>query len=126
MKTLNIEEVIKAHSTLISKTGGSDGIRDMGLLESSVLTCYQTFCGEDLYPTIVDKASRLAFSLCHNHPFVDGNKRIAVLSLMLLLNLNGLKLVATKQELIQLGLNMANGTLSYEDVNFWVKQHIQI
>ena len=67
------EQVIKLHSTLISKTGGIDGVRDDNLLDSALKTPFQTFGGKDLYPEILDKASQLCYSLIENHPFTAGN-----------------------------------------------------
>lgn len=95
------------------------------MLENSVMNCYQTFDGVELYPTVIEKASRLAYSLCHNHTFINGNKRIAILSYMILLNINGFKIKATQRELIELGLSMANGVMSYDDVLKWTNEHIQ-
>ena len=77
MILLTVAEIIKIHEKLIAATGGSPGIRDAGLLESAVLGCYQSFGGIDLYPTIINKSARMAFAICKNHPFVDGNKRVA-------------------------------------------------
>lgn len=124
MKKLSVNDIIKQHSKLIKITGGLDGIRDENMLENSVMNCYQTFDGIELYPTVIEKASRLAYSLCYNHPFIDGNKRIAILSYMLMLNLNGLTLKATQKELIELGLSMANGIMSYDDVLRWTNEHL--
>lgn len=124
MKKLSINDIITQHSKLIKITGGLDGIRDENMLENSVMNCYQTFDGVELYPTVIEKASRLAYSLCHNHPFIDGNKRIAVLSYMILLNINGFKIKATQRELIELGLSMANGIMSYDDVLKWTNKHL--
>lgn len=124
MKKLSVNDIIKQHSKLIKITGGLDGVRDENMLENSVMNCYQTFDSTELYPTVVEKASRLAYSLCHNHPFIDGNKRIAILSYMLMLNLNGLTIKATQNELIELGLSMANGIMSYDDVLMWTNEHL--
>lgn len=96
------------------------------MLENSVMNCYQTFDGIELYPTVTKKASKLAYSLCYNHPFINGNKRIAILSYMSMLNLNGLTLEAIQKELIELGLelSMVNGIMSYDDVLKWTNEHL--
>lgn len=125
MKNLSVDDIIKQHSKLIKITGGLDGIRDKNMLENSVMNCYQTFDGIELYPTVVEKASRLVYSLCHNHPFIDGNKRIAVLSYMLFLNINGFKINATQNELIRWGLSLANSVMSYDDVLSWTNEHLK-
>ena len=125
MIILTTGEVITIHEKLVEATGGSPGIRDIGLLESAVLGCTQTFGGEDLYPTIVDKAARMAFSLCKNHPFVDGNERVAVTALLVILRMNNVYLQFTQQELITLGLGTADGSIDYEDIVVWVNSHIE-
>jgi death-on-curing protein len=124
MIILTIEEIIITHNKLIAATGGSAGLRDSGLLESAVLNCYQTFDDEELYPSIIEKAARLAFGICKNHPFVDGNKRIAVTSLLVMLRLNDVRVNYTQSELITLGLGIADGSLEYEDILQWVHNHL--
>ena len=124
MIILTTHEVIELHEKLIIATGGSHGIRDTGLLESAVLGCYQSFDGEDLYPTIVEKAARMAYAVCKNHPFVDGNKRVAVVAMLVTLRLNHVALLYTQQELIELGLSIADGRIGYENIVEWVKAHI--
>ena len=76
MIVLSKQQILILHSQLISETGGSDGLRDVGLLESAINSPFQQFGNEDLYPTIQQKVSRLCFGLVNNHPFIDGNKRI--------------------------------------------------
>jgi len=90
MIILTVDEIIHIHKKLITRTGGADGLRDRRLLESAVLNCYQTFGGEDLYPSVIDKAARLAFGICADHPFIDGNKRAAVTSMLVILRLNNM------------------------------------
>ncbi|MCL2089479.1 MAG: type II toxin-antitoxin system death-on-curing family toxin [Oscillospiraceae bacterium] len=124
MIAITIEEIILLHEKLINTTGGSPGLRDYGLLESAVLGCYQSFGGQDLYPTIIEKAARLSYFLCNNHAFVDGNKRIAVTSMLVFLRMNDIKLIYTQAELITLGLGMANGSINFEDVLAWISVHI--
>ena len=125
MIILTTDEVIGLHKKLIQATGGSHGIRDMRLLESSVMSCTQTFGSEELYPTVIEKASRLAFSVCKNHPFIDGNKRVAVTVLLVVLRMNGVTLSFTQQELITLGLGIADGSIDYDNIIEWVRDHIQ-
>ena len=100
MIILTVEEIIEAHNRLIQKTGGLKGIRDRTLLESAVLNIMSSFDGTELYPTIEEKAARLAYSLVKNHSFLDGNKRIGMLAMLLTLNLNHIKLHYFQKELI--------------------------
>lgn len=123
MMNLTVDEIEKMHALLIERTGGSQGLRDKGLLESAVLSCIQTFDEEELYPTAIDKAAHLAFGLCKNHPFVDGNKRIAVLSMLMMLTLNEIQCLFSQKELIDLGLGIADGTISEEKVKGWILEH---
>jgi death-on-curing protein len=121
---LTLDEIITLHSKLIAATSGSDGLRDKGLLESAVLNCYQTFGGEELYPGVIEKATRLAFGICANHPFVDGNKRAAVTSLLMILRLNDIAISYTQKELVALGLSVADRSFDYEAVVGWVRSHL--
>ena len=76
MRFLKLNEVLYLHQQLLKQSGGADGIRDLGALESALAQPQMTFDGVDLYPTLVDKTAALGFSLINNHPFVDGNKRV--------------------------------------------------
>ena len=126
MIILTIEEIITLHSKLITATGGSEGLRDKGLLESAVLNCYQSFANEVLYPSIIEKAARLAFGICSNHPFIDGNKRTAITVMLVVLRLNDITLSFTQDELIVLGLGLAEGSIDYESVVNWIQAHLFI
>lgn len=117
------EQVIKIHSSLIEKTGGIDGVREVKLLDSALKTPFQTFDGADLYSDIFDKASQLCYSLIENHPFLDGNKRIGVHLSLLFLKLNGVELNYTQQELIDFGLEIASGKMSSDDIKEWFLSH---
>ena len=123
MMTLTVSEIIELHTKLIAVTGGSPGIRDTGLLESAVYGCYQSFGGTNLYPTIIEKAARLAYTICKNHPFIDGNKRVAVTVMLVMLRLNGIGLSYTQQELITLGLGIADGNFEYDYIVKWINKH---
>ena len=114
------EQVVKLHSSLISKTGGMDGVRDVNLLDSALKAPFQTFGGNDLYPDILDKASQLCYSLIENHPFADGNKRIGVHLTLLFLKLNNIELRYSQQELIDFGLGVASGKLNKDDIKDWM------
>lgn len=124
MMLLTVDEIKKLHTTLTARTGGSDGLRDTGLLESAVYSAETSFGGVAVYPTLAQKAARLMYALVSNHAFVDGNKRIGVLAMLVTLKLNGIPLHYTQQELIDLGLGAAAGTMQYEDILTWIQTHI--
>lgn len=117
------EQVIKLHSSLISKTGGIDGVRDENLLDSALKSPFQTFGGNELYPDILDKASQLCYSLAENHPFVDGNKRIGVHLTLLFLKLNSVNIEYSQAELIDFGLSIASGKMNKSEIKAWLLNH---
>lgn len=125
MILLTIEEIVQMHDMMISKTGGSAGIRDMGLLESAVYNVLTSFENVELYPTVEEKAARYAYGLTSNHAFVDGNKRIGIFVMLTVLRLNGVEIEYTQAELISLGLSLADGSMGYQDVLTWIKTHKQ-
>ncbi len=121
---LTIDEVLELHRDVIARSGGDSGVKDRGLLESAVAQPRMTFGGEDLYPTIVEKAAALAFSLVKNHSFVDGNKRIGHASMEVFLVLNGWQIDSNVDEQEALVLRLAAGLLSREDFTEWLRQHV--
>lgn len=120
---LTVDEIIEFHSKLVSRTGGSDGVRDRGLVESAVYNTSSGFGDEEFYPTLEEKSARLMYSLVNNHAFVDGNKRIGVFVMLVTLKINGIELVYSQKELVDLGLKTADGTLNYEDIFKWINKH---
>ena len=123
MIRLTTKQVISIHSSLIEVTGGTDGVRDMGMLESALEAPFQTFDGKDLYPALIQKAARLGHSLVSNHPFVDGNKRIGIHTMLVFLAVNGIEIECTQKELIDVGLSLANGTMDAEKLLIWLSSH---
>ena len=123
MIRLSKEQVIKLHSQLIAETGGSDGIRDEGLLESALAAPFQSFGDEDAYPTIAQKAARLGYGLIKNHAFVDGNKRIGTHVMLVFLALNKIELEYTQKELSDTILSVAAGEYSFDDLLKWILSH---
>lgn len=123
MILLTVDEIINLHSKLVAKTGGSDGLRDIGLLESAVYSAMGGFGDEEAYPTIEEKVARLMYALVNNHAFVDGNKRIGVLVMLTTLRLNSIELKFTQTELIELGLQTASGKADYEQILEFIKSH---
>ncbi|BDR76125.1 type II toxin-antitoxin system death-on-curing family toxin [Clostridium tetani] len=113
MKHLSKEQMMYLHSMAVKKTGGLDGIRDEGLLDSALNSPFQSFAGEELYPSIQAKAARLGFSIIKNHPFLDGNKRIGMLAMMVFLEINGIQLECSDEDIVDIGLGITSG--KYED-----------
>ena len=123
MIRLTKKQVLSMHSSLIAATGGSDGIRDDDLLESALEAPFQTFGGVDLYPALFQKAAPLGFSIVANHPFIDGNKRIGIHVMLVFLALNGIEIICTQQELTEIGLALASGTMNADDLFCWLNSH---
>jgi death-on-curing protein len=105
---------------MVEQTGRSEEIRDLGLIESGLNRGYATFDGIDLYKEIEEKISAITYGLVKNHGFVDGNKRIGISVMVLLLKLNSVHIKYSQQELIELGLKVADGTFSEDDLKMWI------
>lgn len=123
MIRLTKEQIIILHSQLIESTGGCDGIRNDGLLDSALESPFQSFAGEELYPSIQAKAARLCYGLVKNHAMLDGNKRIGAHTMLVFLALNGYELEYTQKELSGLILDVADGKSGYEDILAWILEH---
>lgn len=123
MITLTVSEILRLHQKLLDATGGLSGTRDLGLLESAVYSANQVFGEEEAYPTVEQRAARLAYAITQNHPFVDGNKRIGMLVMLMTLRLNHVKIQYSQAELIQLGLSVADNSFRYEDILAWINKH---
>ena len=123
MILLSKEQIKHLHSKLIQETGGIDGIRDEGLLDSALSVPFQSFGGEELYPTIPRKAARLCYGLIKNHIFLNGNKRIGVYAMLVLLELHGMVIECRVVELVTLGLEIAAGQYKDEDIVLWIVGH---
>jgi len=124
MKILTKEQIILLHAQLIKETGGSDGIRDEGLLDSAILSPFQSFDGKDLYPSVFEKGARLGFGLVQNHAFVDGNKRIGAHAMLVFLALNGFAFSYTQKELTEIILSVASGKKDCDDLLLWLQSHL--
>lgn len=123
MIRFSTERVLLLHQLMITQTGGSDGLRDRGLLESAVESIYASFDGQELYPSKQEKGARLGYALIANHAFVDGNKRIGMYAMLTFLEVNGIHLNCGNEDVIKVGLGVASGTMKYEDVLAWVSEH---
>lgn len=125
MKILNKRQVLLLHSALIAQSGGADGTRDEGLLDSALNAPFQTFAEQDLYPTVLEKAARLGYGLICNHPFLDGNKRIGTHAMLVFLDINQFSLSYTDNELIEIILRVAAGEAGYNELLDWLKTHLE-
>ena len=123
MKKFSKEQILMLHTQLIQQTGGSDGVRDYNLLDSALETPFQSFGGDELYPTIQAKAARLGYGLIKNHCMIDGNKRIGTHAMLVFLALNGIELKYTQKELYETILDVAAGNIEYEGLLQWVLDH---
>ena len=99
------------------------GVRDEGLLESALESAFSGFGGQEFYPSKEEKGARLGYALISNHAFVDGNKRIGVYIMLTFLEVNGIKLKCSDEELVQIGLSVADGSMGYEQLLAWVREH---
>ena len=115
------EKVLLLHQLITQETGGDPGLRDIGLLDSALESAYATFDGVDLYPSKAEKAARIGFSLISNHAFVDGNKRIGMYIMLTFLEVNGLRVRPTNEEVVRVGLGVAAGEMKYDELLAWVR-----
>ncbi|HEY9616869.1 MAG TPA: type II toxin-antitoxin system death-on-curing family toxin [Microcoleaceae cyanobacterium] len=123
MRFLTLIQVLELHRRIIEQSGGTLGIRDLGLLESAIAQPRMTFDGEDLYPTLLEKAAALGFSMIMNHPFVDGNKRTGHAATETFLVLNGMEMNASVDEQECMVLAIASGELGREAFVEWLQQN---
>jgi len=123
MRYLSLGEVVRLHQMVIEQSGGAQGIRDLGLLDSALAQPRATFDGRDLHATLHDKAAALCASLVQNHPFVDGNKRVGHAAMATFLILNGVDITASTDEQEQLILALASGQSRREDLVAWLHEH---
>ncbi len=117
------EKVLLLHKILAEATGGSVGVRDEALLDSALESAFAGFGEKEFYPTKEEKGARLGFALISNHAFVDGNKRIGVYVMLSFLEMNGIRIKCTDEEIVAIGLSTADGSMSYEELLQWVVEH---
>lgn len=123
MIKVTVDKAELLHQLIAEETGGEIGIRDEGLLDSALEGAFATFDGKDLYPTKEEKGARIGYSLISNHAFVDGNKRIGMYIMLTFLEVNGIKIECSDEDIIKAGLGVASGEMSYEDLLDWVRKH---
>lgn len=117
------EKVLLLHKLLAEATGGSVGVRDEALLESALEGAFAGYGDVEFYPTKEEKGARLGYTLISNHAFVDGNKRIGLYVMLSFLEMNGIRLRCTDQELVHIGLSIADGSMGYKELLQWVIEH---
>lgn len=117
------EKVLLLHQILAEATGGSEGVRDEALLDSALESAFAGFGDREFYPTKEEKGARLGYTLISNHAFVDGNKRIGIYVMLSFLEMNGIRIKCTDDEIVHIGLSVADGTMGYEDLLRWVIDH---
>lgn len=117
------EKVLLLHQMIAKETGGSIGMRDEALLESALESAFAGFGDTEFYPTKEEKGARLGYALISNHAFVDGNKRIGIHVMLTFLEVNGIHLTYTDEELVTVGLSVADGSMGYEALLDWVREH---
>ena len=123
MIRLSKPQILLIHEQLIDEIGGSSGVRDEGMLDSALNAPFQTFGGEDVYPSLQQKAARLCFGLVKNHHFVDGNKRIGAHAMLVFLALNGVELQYSQTELSGVIIQLAAGEIQSSDLLSWIITH---
>ena len=122
---ISAEDVILIHGRVIQGSGGLDGLRESAGLEAAIAAPMQTFDGQELYPSDIEKIARLGFGLASNHAFVDGNKRIGAMMTQLLLKWNGYDLALRSGELAEMFIAIANGAAKEKDLLDWLTEHLR-
>ena len=117
------DKVLLLHKLIAEETGGSVGIRDEALLESALENAFSGFGGQEFYPSKDEKGARLGYTLISNHAFVDGNKRIGMYVMLTFLEVNGIRLDCTNNEIVEVGLAVASGAMDYDALLKWVRSH---
>jgi len=124
VRYLTFAEVLELHRRVVSETGGATALRDLGALESATAQPRASFGGNDLYPSLEEKAGALAFSLIQNHPFIDGNKRVGHAAMETFLVLNGKELSADADESERIILAVASGKCGRDGLLEWIRSHL--
>ena len=123
MIRISKNKVLSLHQLLAQETGGSVGVRDEGLLESALEVAYSSFGGKDFYPSKEEKGARIGYALISNHAFVDGNKRIGMYVLLTFLEVNGIRIYPSEEEVVRVGLAVASGEMKYEEILEWILEN---
>ena len=124
MRAVTAEDVILIHSRVIAASGGMDGLRDRAGLEAALAAPFQSFGGQELFQTDVEKIARLGYGLAYNHAFLDGNKRIGAMMTQLLLRWNGYHPTRQPGELSDMFIALAAGTADEQALLTWIRAHL--
>ncbi len=124
IRYLSLQEIVFLHAEIISRSGGVLGIRYRGGLESALAQPQMSFQGQELYPTLADKAAALGHALIQNHPFLDGNKRIGQAAIEVFLVLNGSEITASVDEQEETIFGVAKGLVSRSELSQWLAERI--
>ena len=124
MRDLTLDEVLEVHRQVIAQSGGAEGLMHLSALESALAQPQMTFGGEDLYPSLVDKAAALGYALIKNHPFLDGNKRTGHAAMEVFLVLNGYEIRAAVDEQEHVILQVAASEIEREEFTTWLRTHV--
>ena len=117
------EKVLLLHKLITEETGGDPNIRDLALLDSALESAFQTFDGQELFPSKEEKGARIGYALISNHAFVDGNKRIGMYVLLTFLEVNGIRIYPSEEEVVRVGLAVASGKMKYEELLEWILEN---
>lgn len=117
------EKILLLHKIMAEATGGSVGVRDEALLDSAIEAAFAGYGDREFYPAKEEKGARLGYALISNHAFLDGNKRIGIYVMLSFLEMNGIRIKCTDDELVVIGLSVADGRMKYEDLLQWVFDH---
>jgi death-on-curing protein len=123
MKYLSVQDLIYINQAVVDASGGTIGVRDVGLIDSAVNRPRATFGDDDLYPSLFDKAAALFHSVIFNHAFLDGNKRTAVASAAQLLYLNGFELITSEKELESFTMKIVDERLGLDEIAKWLEKY---
>ncbi|GAW30263.1 type II toxin-antitoxin system death-on-curing family toxin [Carboxydocella sp. JDF658] len=123
MKVLNIEQLLFLHFSIIEATGGSHGLRDLGLLKAAVARPWAGFGEVEFYPEIYDKAAVLTHSIINNHPFIDGNKRTGIAAGVLTLKINNINFKVDQEEMVRFVMQIAQGQVDWPQIAKWFRRH---
>ena len=124
MRYLTLNEVLEVHRQVMAQSGGAEGLMHLPALESALAQPQMTFAGHDLYPSLIEKAATLAFSIIQNHPFVDGNKRTGHAAMETFLLLHEHEISAPSDEQERVLLQVAAGKLAREEFAAWLRRHV--
>ena len=124
MRYLTLNEVLEVHRQVMAQSGGAEGLMHLPALESALAQPQMTFGGEDLYPTLVDKAAALSYALIKNHPFLDGNKRTGHAAMEVFLVLHGYEIRAAVDEQERVMLQVAASEREREEFTTWLRTHV--